>query len=55
MYESQLIGVRTPEFREILDQIKLVTRLSSKLSAYGMDETESIRKAFRGVDRQGRW
>jgi acetyltransferase-like isoleucine patch superfamily enzyme len=46
MYESQLIGVRTPEFREILDQIKLATRLSSKLSAYCMDETESIRSAF---------
>ena len=46
MHESQLIGVRTPEFREILDQIKLATRLSSKLSAYCMDETESIRSAF---------
>jgi acetyltransferase-like isoleucine patch superfamily enzyme len=46
MHESQLIGVRTPEFREILDRIKLATRLSSKLSAYCMDETEPIRKAF---------
>ena len=46
MHESQLIGVRTPEFREILDRIKLATRLSSKLSAYCMDETESIRTAF---------
>jgi acetyltransferase-like isoleucine patch superfamily enzyme len=46
MYESQLIGVRTPEFREILDRVKLATRLSSKLSTYCMDETESIRTAF---------
>ena len=46
MDESQLIGVRTPEFRAILDRIKVATRLSSKLSAYCMDEAESIQKAF---------
>ena len=46
MDESQLIGVRTPEFRAILDRIKVATRLSSKLSAYCMDEAESVQKAF---------
>jgi acetyltransferase-like isoleucine patch superfamily enzyme len=46
MNESQLIGVRTPEFRAILARIKVATRLSSKLSAYCMDEAESIQKAF---------
>ncbi len=46
MDESQLIGVRTPEFRAILARIKVATRLSSKLSAYCMDEAESIQKAF---------
>ena len=46
MYESQLIGVRTPEFRQIFEQIKLATRLSAKLSEYCMDETDAIRKAF---------
>jgi acetyltransferase-like isoleucine patch superfamily enzyme len=46
MHESQLIGVRTPEFREFLDRVKLATRLSSKLSEYCMDETEPIRTAF---------
>jgi len=44
--ESQLIEVRTPEFRAILARIKVATRLSSKLSAYCMDEAESIQKAF---------
>jgi acetyltransferase-like isoleucine patch superfamily enzyme len=46
MDDSQLIGVRTPEFRAILDRIKVATRLSSMLSAYCMDEAESIQKAF---------
>jgi acetyltransferase-like isoleucine patch superfamily enzyme len=46
MRESQLIGVRSPEFREIFEQIKVATRLSAKLSAYCMDETESIRESF---------
>ncbi len=43
---NQLIGVRTPEFREMHDRVKVATRLSSKLSAYCMDEAESIQKAF---------
>jgi acetyltransferase-like isoleucine patch superfamily enzyme len=46
MHDRQLIGVRSPEFREIFERIKVATRLSANLSAYCMDETESIRKAF---------
>ncbi|HEX3567239.1 MAG TPA: DapH/DapD/GlmU-related protein [Acidimicrobiales bacterium] len=46
MHDSQLIGVRSPEFREVLERIKVATRLSTKLSAYCMDETESIQEAF---------
>jgi acetyltransferase-like isoleucine patch superfamily enzyme len=44
--ESQWIGVGSPEFRAIFERIKVATRLSSKLSEYCMDETESIREAF---------
>ena len=46
MDDNQLIGVRSREFREILERIKVATRLSSKLSALCYDETESIRQAF---------
>jgi acetyltransferase-like isoleucine patch superfamily enzyme len=46
MHQSQLIGVRSPEFREILERIKVATRLSARLSAYCMDETGSIREVF---------
>jgi acetyltransferase-like isoleucine patch superfamily enzyme len=46
MDDSQLIGVRTPEFREMHDRVKVATRLSSKLSAYCMDEAASIQEAF---------
>jgi acetyltransferase-like isoleucine patch superfamily enzyme len=46
MHDRQLIGVRSPEFREIFERIKAATRLSAKLSAYCMDEKESIREAF---------
>jgi acetyltransferase-like isoleucine patch superfamily enzyme len=46
MDESKWIEARSPEFREIFEQIKIATRLSSELSAFCMDETDSIRKAF---------
>ena len=46
MDDSQLIGVRTPEFRALYERVKVATRLSSKLSAYCMDEAEAIQKAF---------
>jgi acetyltransferase-like isoleucine patch superfamily enzyme len=46
MDDSQWIRTRTPEFRALHERVKVATRLSSKLSAYCMDETESIQKAF---------
>ncbi len=46
MDDSQWIGTRSPEFRALLERVKVATRLSSKLSAYCMDEAESIQKAF---------
>jgi acetyltransferase-like isoleucine patch superfamily enzyme len=46
MNDSQWIGTRTQESRELFERIKVATRLSSKLSAYGLDEAESIQKAF---------
>jgi galactoside O-acetyltransferase len=41
-----MIGVKTPEFRAILHQIKVATRLSAKLSTFCMDEPESIKEVF---------
>ena len=46
MYETQLISVATPEWRQMLDRIKVATRLSSQLSAYVMDDAAAIREAF---------
>ena len=46
MHDSQLIGVRSPEFRELFERVKVATRLSAKLSAYCLDDTEPIREAF---------
>jgi acetyltransferase-like isoleucine patch superfamily enzyme len=46
MHDSQLIGVRSPEFRRILERVKVATRLSAQLSAYCMDETGPIREVF---------
>ncbi len=46
MYESQLLAGGTPESRELVARVKVATRLSSKLSAYPMDEDASIREVF---------
>ena len=46
MLDDHLIRTRTPEFREIFERVKVATRLSAKLSAYSLDEAESIQKAF---------
>jgi hypothetical protein len=43
--DNQWIKTRTPEFRELFERIKVATRLCSKLSAYCMDEAESIQEA----------
>jgi acetyltransferase-like isoleucine patch superfamily enzyme len=46
MDDSQWIRTWTSESREFFERVKVATRLSSKLSAYRLDEPESIRKAF---------
>jgi acetyltransferase-like isoleucine patch superfamily enzyme len=46
MDDDQWIRTRTPESRELFERVKVATRLSSELSAYCLDEAESIQKAF---------
>ena len=46
MDEPQLIGTKSPEFREMFERVKVATRLSAKLSEYRLDEAEAIRTAF---------
>jgi acetyltransferase-like isoleucine patch superfamily enzyme len=46
MDASQWIKTRTPESRQFFERVKVATRLSSKLSAYCLDEAESIQEAF---------
>ena len=46
MHHSQWIKTRTPESRALFERVKVATRLSAELSAYRLDETESIRAAF---------
>jgi hypothetical protein len=36
MHDSQLVGVRSPEFRGVLQRIKVATGLSARLSACGV-------------------
>jgi galactoside O-acetyltransferase len=46
MEDSRLIATRSPEFRKMFERVKVASRLSAKLSDYGMDEAESIRTTF---------
>jgi acetyltransferase-like isoleucine patch superfamily enzyme len=46
MDDDQWIRTRTPESRELFERVKVATRLSSELSAYCLDEAESIQNAF---------
>lgn len=46
MNESQLIRTRSPESRALVERVKVATRLSAKLSAYCMDDTEAVRAIF---------
>ena len=46
MYEEQLIEVRSEQWRKVYEQIKVATRLSSRLSDYCMDHNEEIRRSF---------
>ncbi len=40
------IATRTPESRAMLEQVRVATRISSKLSAHGLDDAELILEAF---------
>lgn len=46
MHATQLIEVRTDEWRALYEQIKVATRLSSELSRYAMDDREALRQGF---------
>ena len=46
MHEGQSIEIRSQEFRDLFDRIKIATRLSSKLSEYCLDDQDAIREAF---------
>ena len=46
VHEEQLIEVRSQEWREVSDRIKVATRLSSRLSEYCMDDNDEIRRSF---------
>ncbi len=46
MHEKQLIETRSQDFRDLFDRGKTATRLSSKLSAYSLDDRDGIRKSF---------
>ena len=46
MDDNQLIRAKTPESRAFVDRVRVATRLSAKLSAYCMDEAESLQQAF---------
>ncbi len=46
MDHSQWVETRTPESRALFERVKVATRLCSKLSAYCLDEAESIQEAF---------
>ena len=46
MDQSQWIRTRTPESRALFERVKVATRLSSELSAYGLDDAELIQTVF---------
>lgn len=46
MDRSQWIETRTPEFGAMFERVKVATRISSKLSAYCLDEAELVQETF---------
>jgi acetyltransferase-like isoleucine patch superfamily enzyme len=46
MDDSYLIKTKSTESRELVERVKVATRLSAELSAYRMDEPGPIREAF---------
>jgi acetyltransferase-like isoleucine patch superfamily enzyme len=49
MDDSLWIRTRTPESRALFERVKVATRLSAELSAYGLDDADSIQKAFEAL------
>ncbi len=49
MADSYAIKTRTPEFRALFERVKVATRLSARLSAYSLDEAESLQRAFEAL------
>jgi acetyltransferase-like isoleucine patch superfamily enzyme len=46
MDDRYRIRTKSPESRELVERVKVATRLSAALSAYCMDEAEPLRTAF---------
>jgi acetyltransferase-like isoleucine patch superfamily enzyme len=46
MDQTQWVETRTPESRALFEQVKVATRLSSKLSAYRLDQGDLIQGVF---------
>ena len=46
MHESQLMPTKSRESRDLFDQVKVATRLSSRLSQHCLDDQEEIRRSF---------
>jgi acetyltransferase-like isoleucine patch superfamily enzyme len=46
MHERQLMPTKSQESRDLLDRVKVATRLSSRLSQYCLDDQEEIRRSF---------
>lgn len=46
MHEGQLTPTKSQESRDLFDRVKVATRLSSKLSQYGLDDQEEIQRSF---------
>jgi acetyltransferase-like isoleucine patch superfamily enzyme len=46
MHESQLMPTKSQESHDLLDRVKVATRLSSRLSQYCLDDQAEIRRSF---------
>ena len=46
MHEGRLMAGGTPESRDLVARIKVASRLSSKLSAFSLDDEASVRAVF---------
>lgn len=46
MHKNYWIKTGTPESHAMFEQVKVATRLSAKLSDYGVDEADALRKVF---------